>query len=76
MIDQHEMHQFVLTRQTNEFAEWECPVCQRQVRIGNKTGLKILKPGDQSVNHGTASTASWLKLGEALIEETETPTIH
>jgi len=67
-------HKFVLIRQTEEFAEWECPACERHVRLGfNGDGLKILNPGDQHVNHGAASTVPGLSFSNTLLE---TSVIH
>jgi hypothetical protein len=67
-------HELKLIRQTEKHAEWECPVCQRHIRLGaDGSGLKILNPGDQQVNHGSASSAPGLKLAQPSVE---VPTIH
>ena len=62
-------HKLVLVKHTKEFAEWECPVCQRHIRLGlNGGGLKILKPGDQLINHGSATTWPGLNLNNASVD--------
>lgn len=62
-------HKFVLARKTSEFAEWECPKCSRYVRLGSDgSGLTILNPGDQSANHGAATTFAGLELGGASVD--------
>lgn len=62
-------HKFVLIRQTDEFAEWECPACERHVRLGfNGEGLKILNPGDQLIDHGSATTVPGLSFRNTLLE--------
>jgi hypothetical protein len=67
-------HKLVLVQQTKKLTDWECPVCQRLVRMNAKGGgIEILNPGDQRVNHGSASTTPGLKLSPATIE---TPTFH
>ena len=61
-------HKLVLTRQTEAFSEWKCPECERHIRLGSRGGeLKILNPGDQEVNHGSAASVPWLELGDASI---------
>ena len=59
-------HKLVLVKQTEEIVEWECPVCERHIRV-EKTGggLRILKPGDQSVVH-SATTMPGLNFGVSL----------
>jgi len=67
-------HKLELIRQTKDLVEWECPVCQRHIRLGsNGGGLKILNRGDQEVNHGSATTVPGLRLGQPTIE---TPVLH
>lgn len=62
-------HKLVLTRQTDTFAEWKCPECDRHIRLGSKgDGLKILNPGDQEVNHGSATTVPWLDFSETSVD--------
>ena len=62
-------HKFILARKTSEFAEWECPKCSRYVRLGSDgSGLRILNPGDQTANHGAATTIAGLDLGAASVE--------
>lgn len=57
-------HKLVLTVQTDEAAEWQCPACRRHIRLEfDGSGLKILNAGDQEVNHGSAATSSSLNLG-------------
>ncbi len=67
-------HKLELILQTEAHVEWECPVCQRHIQMNAKGGgLKILNPGDQMVNHGSASTTPELSLDQAIIEK---KTIH
>jgi len=62
-------HKLVLIRQTADFAEWKCPVCERHIRLGSAgSGLTILNPGDQEVNHGSATTVPELTVGNASVE--------
>ena len=61
-------HKYVLTRQTEKYVEWECPECNRHLRVGFDGALKILVPGDQQANHGSAATVPWLCLDGASVE--------
>jgi hypothetical protein len=66
-------HELVLVHQSDKFAEWECPVCHRYIRLGKEgSGLKVLNPGEQEINHGSASTVSGLKMGQAAVDLTGT----
>lgn len=61
-------HKLVLARRTDEFVEWECPECQRYIRLGiNGSGFKVLNPGDQMANHGAASITPGLNLTTASV---------
>ncbi len=63
-------HKLVLVQQTERLAEWQCPVCQRHVRLNSKDrGIEILNPGDQFVNHGSASTVPGLNFGQPAVEK-------
>ena len=67
-------HKLVLTLQTENSAEWKCPECDRHIRLGSDgSGLKILNPGDQEVNHGSATTVPELNIGTASVAS---PVIH
>jgi hypothetical protein len=66
-------HKLVLIRQTEAFVEWECPACNRHMRLAlGEGGLEILNPGDQEVNHGTATTVPGFYLHSASAEAIET----
>ena len=67
-------HKLVLVRQTEVLTEWKCPECDRHIRLGSDgSGLKILNPGDAEVNHGSASSVSWMDMGDASVQS---PTLH
>ncbi len=61
-------HRFVLVQQTEHYAEWECPVCHRHIRLGTDgSGLKVLNRGDQEINHGSASTFPGLNMAQTQV---------
>ena len=62
-------HKLVLVQQSKHEAEWQCPVCERHVRLNSKNrGIEILHPGDQLVNHGSASTVPGFDFGQPAVE--------
>lgn len=60
-------HHLVLNHQCAEYCEWKCPACDRTVRAG-RAGIKIIKPGNQEVNHGTASNMAGFRMNGASVE--------
>ena len=68
-------HKLVLTRQTDEFVEWECPDCDKHVRVAFTGGLKVLNPGDQSVKHSATLAVAGLgmNLDGDLAEGSDSP---
>ena len=63
-------HKLILRHQTEKSSEWECPVCQRQVRLFSKGGgFEILKPGDQLANHGSICTVPELNLSQPAVDQ-------
>lgn len=74
-------HKYILIRQTEECAEWECPACERHVRLRfNGRGLEIVNRGDQWADHGSATTGPGLHLEGASVKAPDfaetTPTLH
>ena len=69
-------HKLVLVKQTENSAEWECPVCERRIRLGlDGSGLKILKPGEQLINHGSATTQPGLSVKIGAVETADSEEI-
>jgi len=55
-------HKLVLTRKTDEFVEWECPTCDKHIRVAFAGGLKVLHPGDQTIIHSAVLAVPGLEL--------------
>jgi len=56
-------HKLELIAHDEDGAEWQCPECGRHMRLTVADGLSIIEPGNQTVNHGSASTSAFLRFG-------------
>ena len=60
-------HKLELIAHDDDGAEWQCPECGRRMRL-TLDGLSILEPGNQTVNHGSASTSALLRFDVKPVE--------